>query len=690
MDNQEIEINTPIGQNESIHNNKEEFDKNRNRIINQIYNVKETFSYGLKNIEEDFLKSYDLYLQNLNIKLKEYDTLIEEHIISPDIKSRAYSQLNLLLQQMLQEKIDKIKKYINDVNIHTQKLLDISSQTDFSKANDIIKNLIQEIKEKQREEDNKKIKENEIIKEQKENLINEPMEENINKNINIKKTKIEINGEIDINLNINLIDSSNLNYDKLVLKKTGKDYFMTLFSQSKAINSRFHNKNEKDLNIQREGSVVSMNGEATPNVDDIQINKINLPENEKNKITDISIIDSNFEDVNISHYFPNIKNLKIINTKLSYNISEILNFEKLDSLILEGIGLIKENFNDLFDKIRNNEIMRKNLRIFSVRNNNISFLDFRNRYADNILAKLIFKNLEILDISYNKLYFFQNQFFNTLEKIKLIDITNNNIAFPSYIMDLFKISKAKKCLVLMSNNLAVLKDKSNIEYNQYLMEILPEMNYPIKKITLSSIFCNNHFQDIFKIDIGRFKTSLEYLNLSNGQLEDKNLIYLLNEKWDFPNLKTFILDSNFLTEGFIYSLVDKTNNFENKLSKLKVLKLSDNNINCSDVTLFKRFLESFKNLRILELKCTPIEKCINQFYRKKVMKYYEVENKMRLEISFNEDEKKIEQILENNYLKEKTQITISILDLNTKYTKIINTHFPHLIERISMLNEFPL
>ncbi len=508
MDNQQIEINTPIGQNESIHNNKEEFDKNRNRIINQIYNVKQTFSYGLKNIEEDFLKSYDLYLQNLNIKLKEYDTLIEEHIISPDIKSRAYSQLNLLLQQMLQEKIDKIKKYINDVNIHTQKLLDISSQTDFSKANDIIKNLIQEIKEKQREEDNKKIKENEIIKEQKENLINEPMEENINKNINIKKTKIEINGEIDINLNINLIDSANLNYDKLVLKKTGKDYFMTLFSQSKTINSRFHNKNEKDLNIQREGSVVSMNGEATPNVDDIQINKINLPENEKNKITDISIIDSNFEDVNISHYFPNIKNLKIINTKLSYNISEILNFEKLDSLILEGIGLIKENFNDLFDKIRNNEIMRKNLRIFSVRNNNISFLDFRNRYADNILAKLIFKNLEILDISYNKLYFFQNQFFNTLEKIKLIDITNNNIAFPSYIMDLFKISKAKKCLVLMSNNLAVLKDKSNIEYNQYLMEILPEMNYPIKKITLSSIFCNNNFQDIFKINIGRFKTSL--------------------------------------------------------------------------------------------------------------------------------------------------------------------------------------
>ena len=240
----------------------------------------------------------------------------------------------------------------------------------------------------------------------------------------------------------------------------------------------------------------------------------------------------------------------------------------------------------------------------------------------------------------------------------------------------------------MTNNLAILKEKSNIEYNQYLIQILPEINYPIKKITLDNIFCNNSFQDIFQIDIGKFKTSLEYLDLSNGQLEDKNLISLLNEKWDFPNLKTFILESNYLTEGFIYSLVNKNYNFVNKLSKLKILNLSDNKINCSNVDLFKRFLESFKNLRILELKCTPIEVCINQFYRKIVMKYYDPDNKKQFEHAFNENEKKIEQILENNYLKENTQITISILDLiNTKYTKIISTHFPHLLDRISMVNK---
>lgn len=695
MEYQQIEINTPLVQNESIQNNKEEFEKNRNRIINQIYNVKQTFSCGLKNIEEDFLKSYDIYLQNLNIKLKEYDALIEQRIESPNIKNKAYSQINLLLQQMLQEKINIIKKYINDVNIHTQKLIDISAQDDFSKANDTIQTLMQEqINKKQKEEENKKIKENELkIKEEK-NLVNKSMKENINKNI--KKIKMEINGENDINLTLNSIDSSNLNYDKIDFKNVKKEYLELLFYKSKTFNSNLPYKNEENSNIQRLGSVHSIGGESGPDANKISINKIDTPGYEKSenyKIKDISIKDSpELEDIDFLRNFPYIENLKIINSKLSYNIiykiNEIINFEQLDSLILEGIGLINENFNDLFEKIRNNEIMRTNLRIFSVRNNNISFLDYIKGYPDNILKKMIFKNLQFLDMSYNKLYFFHNQMFNTLEKIKLVDLTNNNIAFPTNLTDLFKASKIKKCLVLMTNNLAILKEKSNSEYNHYLMEILPEINYPIKRITLDNIFCKNYFQDIFKIDIGKFRTSLEYLNLSNGQLEDKNIISLLNEKWDFPNLKTFILETNHLTEGFIYSLVDKKNNFENKLSKLKFLNLSDNNINCSNVALFKEFLESFKNLRILELKCTPFEKCINQFYRKKVIEGHDHENKKKLEYEYNEEEKKIEQILENNYLKEKTQITINILDYNTKYTQFIISHFPHLLDRISMINKF--
>ena len=132
----------------------------------------------------------------MDTKLKECDALIQQHIESQNIKSKGYSQINLLLQQMLEEKISNITKYINDVSSHTQKLLDLSAQDDFSKANDIIKTMIQEqINEKQREEENRKIKENELKQKSKEDiLIDKPMKENILKRTNQGNMKIEING----------------------------------------------------------------------------------------------------------------------------------------------------------------------------------------------------------------------------------------------------------------------------------------------------------------------------------------------------------------------------------------------------------------------------------------------------------------------------------------------------------------
>ena len=94
----------------------------------------------------------------------------------------------------------------------------------------------------------------------------------------------------------------------------------------------------------------------------------------------------------------------------------------------------------------------------------------------------------------------------------------------------------------MTNNLSILKEKANVEYNQYLTQIFHETHYPLNNITLANIFCKNNYKDIFKLEIIKFKVSLEYLNLSNGELRDDDLIKLLNENWVFPNLKYFILE----------------------------------------------------------------------------------------------------------------------------------------------------
>ena len=657
---------------ENKSNWRDEANKCRSRLLDQIYNIKETFKSGIRRIEDDFTKSYDIYYKNLIQKLKEYDILIEQHIVLDNSKNQCYTQMNNLLKQILENKISLFQSYINQIAMLTQQLLDNYVEDEFPSGVDFIKKMI---------ELQKKEKENEEL-----NIYNEKLKNYQNSK---NKPKIEINGDKNESENRYEIDSSKVNYEKITVKKLTKERFELLFSQINSIYSKLHNENQLNNRItERSSSIYSVSGEPAPNVFIQPNNQANMQKNFSNqKITDISIKDSTLEDINFADYFPYIENLKIINSRLSYNIQEQIKFQKLETLKLEGIGLINENFNPLFDQIRKNEMMRKNLRVLSVKNNNISFLDYKKGYADNILKTMAFNNLEILDMSYNKLYLFQNQIFNTLDKISLIDLTNNNIAFPTKLTDLLKAAKSKKCLVLMTNNLAILKEKANIIYNEYLIQILPLINYPVNNITLDNIFCSNNFKYIKAIEIGKFKDSLEYLNLSNGNLRDNDLIQLLNEKWHFPYLKYFILESNYLTEEFLYSLINNEYNFDIKLSNLKVFNLSENEISCSDANKFKQFLELFTNLEILELKFTPIEKCINQVFKKKVIEYHDNKKQRISEYALDENEKKIAQIIDNNYLKEKTKVTIKIVDfISAKYRKTIVTHLSYLLDRIVLEN----
>ena len=126
------------------------------------------------------------------------------------------------------------------------------------------------------------------------------------------------------------------------------------------------------------------------------------------------------------------------------------------------------------------------------------------------------------------------------------------------------------------------------------------------------------------------------------------------------------------------------------MDNLTTLRLSENEIKCTDVTKFKKFLEFFKNLISLELKCTPFEKNVNQYFRKKIIQSYDPENKKGYTKPLDEDEKKVEEILSGHYLQNTTKIWINILDLNGgKYTEKIVQSFPELIERINVENKFP-
>ena len=658
----------------------------RATLKTQITDIREKFPPILDKIRGNFLNKYEdrcselfKLLNQFNIKMDKYFKSSQEIIDFGKI-------VNTKLENIVQNLTISMQKCSEQIEILFNNLLEFLSKENLNDVEDYTRQMIEK-KEKELEiekENRRKLEEEKKKKEEEEkkHLEQETTNEDIKINVEIKS--IELDGNNNKENNIKLIENLN-EFNQIILKDMSKEHLEFLFSKdipekktenyndySIEINKKLIKNDEKFMRKQTFTS-----GEYI-NIEDEEISN--------NSIINIIFKNSNLENLNISKLFPKLKKLKIKDSKISFDIGNKFNLNNLQSLKLENIGLIDTNFNEIFDKLRNNKSIRNHLKIFSVKNNKISFIDYKKGYADNILSAMIFTKLEVLDMSYNRLYYFQNQIFNCLENIKFIDLTDNNISFSLHNIGLIKSAKIKNCLLLITRNLAILKENENIEYNKYLIDILPKINYPIKKIVFDNIFCGDLYKNIFDLDFSHFKETLKHLDLSNSQLHDNELISLFDNKWNFPNLKTLILNANYLTEEFIYKLSD---NEKYKMDKLKFLRLSENQIKLSDLDKFIKFLDFFKNLEILELKCTPFESSVNSYFKKRVVQLLDPENKKGLKQPLNEEEKKIDKILTENYLKEKKKLKIHILDLSGgKYTDKINQNLPELTERLNIENKF--
>ena len=658
----------------------------RATLKTQITDIREKFPPILDKIRGNFLNKYEdrcselfKLLNQFNIKMDKYFKSSQEIIDFGKI-------VNTKLENIVQNLTISMQKCSEQIEILFNNLLEFLSKENLNDVEDYTRQMIEK-KEKELEiekENRRKLEEEKKKKEEEEkkHLEQETTNEDIKINVEIKS--VELDGNNNKENNIKLIENLN-EFNQIILKDMSKEHLEFLFSKD-IPEKKTENYNDYSIEINKK---LIKNDEKfmrkqtfTPggyiNIEDEEISN--------NSIINIIFKNSNLENLNISKLFPKLKKLKIKDSKISFDIGNKFNLNNLQSLKLENIGLIDTNFNEIFDKLRNNKSIRNHLKIFSVKNNKISFIDYKKGYADNILSAMIFTKLEVLDMSYNRLYYFQNQIFNCLENIKFIDLTDNNISFSLHNIGLIKSAKIKNCLLLITRNLAILKENENIEYNKYLIDILPKINYPIKKIVFDNIFCGDLYKNIFDLDFSHFKETLRHLDLSNSQLHDNELISLFDNKWNFPNLKTLILNANYLTEEFIYKLSD---NEKYKMDKLKFLRLSENQIKLSDLDKFIKFLDFFKNLEILELKCTPFESSVNSYFKKRVVQLLDPENKKGLKQPLNEEEKKIDKILTENYLKEKKKLKIHILDLSGgKYTDKINQNLPELTERLNIENKF--
>ena len=393
-------------------------------------------------------------------------------------------------------------------------------------------------------------------------------------------------------------------------------------------------------------------------------------------------------DIDYSSIFPLIKKFTIKNCKIPYDISQNLNFNFLTNLVLENLGLNDDNFQNLFMIIKSNKYLKNNLKLISLKNNNIGLVDpCKGLDSDKIEQGLGLANLEIFNLSNNKIFFITFEMVNALKNIKLIDLTNNGLVFPTRYSTFLSARKKILFLVLLTKNYALLNDNNKEEYINYLFDVIPKINYEFKSLPFINLYVGKFYEKMKTLNLSKFNNSLIELDISYGNINDKDLSALLKGNLNLRNLKILNLSKNKLTEKIIDIFAE---NFMEQFSKLKYLYLSGNKLTFKKAANYQNFFEKFKSLKLFEVKNTPFELSLNNYTRTIINRYYENERYKTYKTNFSSEDLEMEKIAQNNkYLLTKTNVTISVFDVNNyKYVSKIKKFYPEILERINFETKF--
>ena len=558
-----------------------------------------------------------------------------------------------------------------------------------------------ESEEKENKEEIKNINEVEDKKDIEEKNKNEDIKEKIinSKNEFLAKMKImmeNISSNYD-NLISNISQNKNeksenifQNIEELQNNIIERNENLNLFLKQNKINSE--SKEEKDEKILKINCNSNIN-EIIRKLGKYNFEKIIIKELSSISFNEIfkSYIDKAYKDViikkcNIENYeikqvFKEINKLKIKRCKISFG-NNFLNFKTINELYLENINLINENLNIILQGIKSN---LNNIKILSIKNNNISKLNL------DLDENIIYNNLEFLNLSNNKISKIAENIFDILPIIKTIDLTNNNINFICRYKNILNISKEKNCIILLSKNPGIIKEKNREEYCNYLKEYIPEKlnkNNHIKYLNLEGLFINKTYNILSQINFNTMEiTFLNSLNLSHNNLTDQNLIEIIkNNKDFFSRIKKLILCSNYITEECINSLINVENGeFQKIFANLKKLDISGNHIKFTDLNQLKNLTKTFPNLKTLLLKYTPFENDYNNYLKMKAMnKTEEGENK-----ELSESYLQFEEIFEKEKFLNEKKIKIKMMNTNDyMHFNLIRKYFPYLLYNIKLETKF--
>ena len=639
-------------------------------------NIKKTIYLSSENIKNKLINNEIIKVQENNQKMnasnlknnssKEKEQNKNEN---DEVISISTNQIFLEDEEKLKEKISKLKtdvisllnNYMNQINSKYQKFSTIIM--DWHKTQNL--KLAKLIKEKNQNINSTKIKLTEkiqLIFQMHENLIsclkdqlslldsflsdnffdiNFPMEEFI-----VKNSGLIINGNF-----LAKIDMKKIYLNKIFENKELYEIFQNYYLKRK---NNFSQLKSIKIKIKSINDLVSTND---------KIHQIkNKETNFADKINSIS-----FDHLNLSSFpikkieMNNLKNLEKFKIKKCMNLyntyiyeSILTNSNNLKIIKLEYILLTDKSFNEFIIKITKINSLIKSIKYLSFSHNYLSSITLKTK-------KLTFENLEMLDFSSNNIYNFSSNNFRILPRLKILDLSDNNINNNLLFEGILKSKKNNliNFIAFMSKNIFLYNvNDNNQKYITYLNTNLPDLDYNLKKINLSFLYNQYNHEEISKLSFSpSIKISLVKLNLSFCGLKDTYISKFFSNNFDLLNLKNLNLHNNFLSVNFFSLFEDK-----NKLiliDKLEKIDLSFNSIKCQnkdDLEKLNIFIENHKFLKILKLQNNNILKIFRKNedlkeYNDEINKLVNISEKRNIiievqgEIMFSTDNERFKKIL---------------------------------------------
>ena len=701
-------------------------------------------SEQMKNKENELSKNMEIFLQKLEEDTNKHMKIIESSNLSEDEKKNEYIKC---LEEL--DKISILSEALeNCIEISEENFLKfLEKPLQFNRDN-LIEFLVNEEENLKKNNVYNQLVD---YQQHCEDLYNEtqiPYLKNyisqssllIEDNVKLNKLKINENSDIgnvkEILISINKKNETKQDkIKKISLHNIPKDYLKYLFSKNMQILRKNSLQIQSAKNVTLAKDVDIKNSKRTESL--MSDSSKELTENYiaiKYDFPNVTFKNCDCSEFNFRETFPKLNKLKLVSCQLPFLFFDVDNdlnsFGNITELYLENCDIVDENFKEIYYVLLQNQHLSKKLKALSFKNNKISIISVYNYFDTGDRAKYKLFGLEFLDFSYNNIMYSNINLFESVPKLQVIDFSYNNIQLKDKINEFYKVIKTRKkkadnyanevkaalsqstvsetsilpkeqsteitsdsskviqveLLFEIGGNIAFNREPDLEKYCKFLLDTIPLIDFPLRSLNLSGIFYQKTLHKyLFKLDLSNFKNSLVELDLSLCNLTDYEFSKLFVKQFLLKKLKKLNLSYNKFTDGFFKLLIE--NNSHELFDNLKEIDLSNNEIYLNNDKEIKTFVQLFDCIQKIILCDTPVEENINNYIKKKIIRFNEEQNDKVIKTEFNKEELSIKELLENKTEKFGNQSKIKLVmdnKIDYGFISACKKLYPELFENIEI------